>query len=284
MAEHSAAAGMCACPDGLFLTPELFDEFLDGLQRKSRTPDTLLTYRRSLNLLYEYLQEEKLLCRGTLDTWRNHLLESGYAPRTVNRCISAANSLLEYCGRRELQAPAPLKLERAVQPELTRSEYLRLLSTARTLGWERVYLLVKVFGSMGLTLRELPRLTVEAVKEGRLYLSGLVLHIPACLQKELLDFADRKGVMAGPLFVTRSGTPIRRTTVTAYIQRLARDACVPPEKCNPRCLRKLYLTTQENIRSNLSLLIEQAHDRMLETEQLAIGWKDTWAAAVEVMD
>lgn len=284
MAEHSAATDMYVHPDGLSLTPELFDEFLDGLRRKGRTPDTLLTYRRSLNLLYGYLQEEKLLCHGTLEAWRNHLLESGYAARTVNLCISAANSLLEYCGRRELQVPAPLKPGQAVQPELTRSEYLRLLSTARILGWEQVYLLVKVFGSTGLTLQELPRLTVEAAKEGRLSLSGLVLHIPACLQKELLDYAERKGIAAGPLFVTRCGTPVRRTTVTTYIQRLARDACVPPEKCNPRCLRKLYLATQENIRANLSLLVEQAHDRMLETEQLTIGWKNTWAAAGEVMN
>lgn len=284
MAEHSMAADMSACSDGLPLTPELFDEFLDGLRRKGRTPDTLLTYRRSLNLLYGYLGEEKLLCHGVLEAWRNHLLESGYAPRTVNLCISAANSLLEYCGRRELQVPSPLKPEHAAQPELTRSEYLRLLSTARILGWERVYLLIKVFGSTGLTLRELPRLTVEAAKEGRIHLSGLTLHIPACLRKELLDYAERKGVSSGPLFVTQCGTPVRRTTVTTYIQRLARDACVPPEKCNPRCLRKLYLTTQESIRANLSLLVEQAHDRMLETEQLSIGWQETRAAAGEVMD
>lgn len=283
MAEH-AAADTRFSQESLPLTPELFDEFLSSLRQKGRTPDTLLAYRRSLNLLYQSLRGEKLLCRSTLNAWRDQLLASGYAPRTVNLCISAANSLLEYCGRRELQVPSPLKPEQAIQPELTRSEYLRLLSAARVLGCEQVYLLVKVFGSTGLALQELPRLTVEAAQAGRLYLSGLVLHIPVCLREELLDYAARKGVAAGPLFVTRSGTPIRRTTVTTYIQRLARDACVPPEKCNPRCLRKLYLATQENIQSNLSLLAEQAYERMLETEQLAIGWKDTPAPAGKVMD
>lgn len=271
MMEYGAAA--------LPLTPKLLDAFLDSLRQKGRTPDTLLTYRRSLELLYAYLGEEKLLRRGTLETWRSHLLEQGYAARTVNLCISAANSLLAYCGRRELQVPSPLKPEQAAQPELTRNEYLRLLSTARVLDWEQTYLLIKVFGSTGLALQELPRLTVEAAREGRLPLPGSVLHIPVCLREELLSYAERAGILSGPLFVTQTGSPIRRTTVTTYIQRLARDARVPPEKCSPRCLRKLYLTTQESIRANLSLLVEQAHDRMLETEQLSIGWEDPRSAA-----
>ena len=49
-----------------------------------------------------------------------------------------------------------------LQPELTRTEYLRLLQTARALGRERVYLLVKLFGTTGLTVQELEKVTVEA--------------------------------------------------------------------------------------------------------------------------
>ena len=273
MREHSAAAPYVRS-DGLPLTPELLDEFLDSLRRKGRTPETLLTYRRNLNLLYDSLSGEKAIHPGTLEAWRRELLAVGYAPRTINLCISAANSLLEYCGRRELQVQEPLKPEQTVQPELSRGEYLRLLSTARALGWERIYLLVKVFGSTGLMIQELPQLTAEAVRNGEVHLSGDVLHIPKCLRQELLSYISRAGILSGPLIVTRSGTPIRRTSVTAYIQRLAHDACVPVEKCTPRCLRKLYLTTRENIRSSLDLLMEQTYDRMLETEQMTIGWKD----------
>lgn len=38
-----------------------------------------------------------------------------------------------YCGHRELQIEKTLKYEYGIQPELTRNEHLRLLSTARTL-------------------------------------------------------------------------------------------------------------------------------------------------------
>ena len=81
--------------------------------------------------------------------------------------LAAANGLMTYLGHRELQAtaalPPPAEGER---PELTRGEYLRLLSTARVLEKERLYLLVKVFGSTGLSVGELPRLTAEAL-DGR---------------------------------------------------------------------------------------------------------------------
>ena len=89
MTEHSAAAPYVRS-DGLPLTPELLDEFLDSLRRKGRTPETLLTYRRNLNLLYDSLSEEKAIHPGTLEAWRRELLAVGYAPRTINLCISAA--------------------------------------------------------------------------------------------------------------------------------------------------------------------------------------------------
>lgn len=265
-----------ARPDeSLKLQPEMIDSYFESLRRKGRTQATLQTYRRDLDMLYSYLPEDKRIRRGTLEHWRDDLLEGGYAARTVNVCLSAANGLLEYCGRREFQLQEPLKCGNDVQPELTRAEYLRLLSTARLLGKERVYLLVKVFGTTGLTLQELPRLTVQMVESGRLVLSANQLRsIPACLRNELLDYARRNGIQSGPLFVTREGKPIGRSNITAAIQALCAEAQVEREKGTPRCLRKLYQTTQAGIRANMALLLEQAHDRILETEQLMIGWRE----------
>lgn len=262
----------------LTLTPKLIDTFLDILQERGRTPETVRTYRAKLYQLYGWLPEEKRIARGTLEEWRESLLNGGYAARTVNLCISAANSLLEACGRREMQIGKPLELESGIQPELTRNEYLRLLSTARTLGKEREYLMVKVFAATGIGVCDLSRLTVEAAQAGKVTLPNTVLHIPDCLREELLDFAIRRGLASGPLFVSRNGTPYMRTGVTAMIQRLCRDARVPEEKANPRCLRKLYQTTRASIQANIALLVEQSHDRLLETEQLAIGWKSDGAA------
>ena len=74
------------------------------------------------------------------------------------------------------------------------------------------------------------------------------------------------------MFCTRYGKLMDRGNVNVRIQSLSRDARVAPEKCNPRCLRKLCAATQEGIRANLELLAEQTYDRLLETEALTVGW------------
>lgn len=258
--------------EGLVLSPELIQEFLDALAGSGCMADTLTSYRRRLEQLLRYLPEDKRILTGTLEEWRNSMMEQGYSNSTINTCTSAANGLVNYCGHRELQIEKQLKREHGIQPELTRNEYLRLLSTARTLGKEREYLIVKALGSTGVNLQDLPLLTVETAQAGTTVLSGSLLVIPKCLCMELLDYAKRQGIFSGPIFVTRSGNVIQRTNVTKLIQSLCQDAQVEEKKANPRCLKKLYQATRDGIQANLSLLMEQTYDRLLETEQLAIGW------------
>lgn len=259
--------------NSILLSPELIEEYLDALMEKGCTPETLKAYQMKLGQLYQYLPEDKLIQVDTLTQWQTTLVEAGYAPSTVNTCTAAANGLVVYCGHREFQVGKPLKCDYGIQPELTRNEYLRLLSTARMLGKEREYFLIKVLASTGIILRDMPRLTVEAVQDGKIKLHPSTLHIPSCLQKELVDYIHREGLITGPIFVTKSGAPIGRNNITKMIQRLCQDARVSEESATPRCLRKLYQATQASIHGNLSLLVEQAHDRLLETEQLVIGWR-----------
>lgn len=259
--------------NAVLLSPELIEEYLESLQKSGCASETIATYRLKLNRLYQHLPEDKRIRAGTLEAWRRSLLESGYANSTINGCTAAANGLMNFCGHRELQIEKPLKYDYGIQPELTRNEYLRLLSAARTLGKDREYFLIKVFASTGLILHDLPYVTAEAVREGKIKLQSSVLHIPGCLQEELLGYIRREGIAAGPLFVTKTGTPIARNSITKMIQGVCRAACVDEKKATPRCLKKLYQTTRAGIQANLSLLAEQAYDRFLETEQLSIGWE-----------
>lgn len=252
--------------------------YLENMEERGCTPESIKSYRRNLTIFYRFLPPDKRLDRKAIANWRDAMLGQGYMPRTVNNRISSANGFLGYLGLREYQLPGQLKPVDSVQPELTRNEYLRLLSAARALGKERAYLLVKVFAVIGLSVQELPRLTAEAVKDGRVVLTAgrvrRMLHIPDCLKAELLAYIQREGPLTGPVFVTRSGNRLERTNVTASIQQLSRDARVAPEKCNPRCLRKLCQATREGVQQNISLLVDQALDRLLEQEQLTIGWEE----------
>ena len=261
----------------VILTPEEIEGYLAYLRERGRTEGTLRTYRRSLQLLYRALPEDKEIQPDTLLCWQGELVAAGYSPSTVNMCLSVANNFLSHQGLQPFRTPEQLAARDEARPELTRREYLRLLQTARLLGKERLYLLIKLFATTGLTVQELHNVTVEAVREGRVtvYPGGVktLLRFPPCVQEELAGYASRQGVASGPVFVTRTGGLLNRTNVADSIRRLCRDAQVDERKGNPRCLRRLYQETQKGIRDNLALLMEQAYDRMLEEEQLYAGWE-----------
>ena len=105
---------------------------------------------------------------------------------------------------------------------------------------------------------------------------GVAINYNAPTQKEYQEIvrtlAARQGITAGPVFRSRNGQPMRRTQVTGEIRSLCRDARVPEEKGNPRCLRRLWQKTQDAIRISVDQLVVQAFDQMMEAEQFSVGW------------
>ena len=265
---------------GLQIAQDDITEYLRTIEGK-RTQGTIEEYRYSLRLLFEFLPEDKKIRPYTLKAWQQAMIKEGYSYRTINARISAANSFLVFCGRREWRLEKQLEPQAYQQPELTRNEYLRLLQAAKLMGKEREYLLVKLFACTGIAVKDICRVTVEAAQNGEIVVGNKgrrqIIRIPEWLKNELLDFATRKGITSGEIFLTRNGTQMRRTNIADNIRWLCQPAQVPEEKGNPRCLRKLYQDTQESIRKNIEVLVEQAYMRMLESEQLTIGWSESAA-------
>ena len=84
---------------GQALTPEDLPAFFSGLEKKGREASTPEIYRHNMRCFYDSLPADKMVRRGTLDRWREALLEGGYSPRTANVRISVANSLMAFLGR-----------------------------------------------------------------------------------------------------------------------------------------------------------------------------------------
>lgn len=257
---------------GAALAEAKMEGYLEKLAEKGCAPGTLALYRTNIEKFLQWLNGTPL-DPGSATQWRDHLLALGRMPRTVNLQLSPINGLLAHLKLWDYQAPTLLCLEEDAQPELRREEYLRLLAAAKARGNRRVHLAVKVFACLGLNVHELPLLTVEAVASGSVPLAdGPPRSLPRCLQRELEEYIQDMGIPAGPVFITRSGKPMSRTSVTTAIQHLAKSAGVEPEKCNPRCLRKLYLATLQGFQRQVTQLVEQAHNSLVEQEQAVVGW------------
>lgn len=260
------------------LTSEKIEGFLVRLAEKGRGESSLKSYRAVLEQLFHWLPKEKRLSEETGPAWRAWLLEQGLSPVTVNTRISIWNGFVQYLGRKEWQLEKFRLAPSAPQPELTRGEYLRMLSAAKLMDRETSYLLIKVLGGAGVRVQELSQVTVEAVRQGAVKLAHhngrqkRLLRIPELLRGELLGYIERAGLDSGPVFLTPAGKAMPRSRVYYYVNLVSRAAQVPEEKANPRCLWKMYESTQAGIRANIAVLTEQSYQRMLEEEQLAVGW------------
>ena len=276
MAEKSGSAGQ---RNGEIMTPELIRDFIETLRKKNRGKNSLDSYQRILLSIYDWLPEDKTVDGTTGAKRRKWLLEEkGFSHRTVNTQMSALNSFFRYLGHREWQMDEFVRITGDVQPELSRTEYMRLLSAARQMGNEKTYLLIKTMGGAGVRVQEISQVTAEAVRQGSVRLdshNGLrlrMMFIPKVLQKELMEYIEKEQIESGPVFLTRDRKPLSRTTINHYISAVSGEARVDPEKATPRCLWKMYQNVQGGIEENIHVLIRQAYEEMMEKEQMSIGW------------
>lgn len=207
-------------------------------------------------------------------------LEQVYTRSAVNVHLAAANNYFKWCGRYDLlRGHTRVTEEQERSPTLTRTEYLKLLRTARSLGKHRIYLLIKLFATTGVPIQCLNQVTaelVELVKQGSgtlKYRDGAFgFRCPPALQQELLAYMAENGIYRGPVFITRTGQTWNRSNIFRQLHEVCQAAGVPEEKGNPRSLRNLYKATQQQVEDQLAALRQQMYDQMLEMEQEAIGW------------
>lgn len=260
------------------LTRSDIDLYLQDVASRGCKQGTLENYRRSLLNFFDWLPEGKQVSREKVYEYQEYLIGK-YTSRTVNMKMTAINGILGFLDLREYQSTVKVSVDdTAIQPELSRNEYLRMLSAAKAIGDERLYLIIKLFGTTGIAVQEFDKVTVEAVRSGTIITfpnrNRLALRIPACVQSELLEYAKEKGVKSGPIFLTREGRPLGRTTLSNMVPHIARYAKVEENKCTPRCLQKLYAETWDTIKSNVNVMLQMTYDKLLEQEQVIYGWQD----------
>ena len=254
------------------------DLYLQDVASRGCKQGTLENYRRSLLNFFDWLPEGKQVSREKVYEYQEYLIGK-YTSRTVNMKMTAINGILGFLDLRVYQSTVKASVDdTAIQPELSRNEYLRMLSAAKAIGDERLYLIIKLFGTTGIAVQEFDKVTVEAVRSGTIVTfpnrNRLALRIPACVQSELLEYAKEKGVKSGPIFLTREGRPLGRTTLSNMVPHIARYAKVEENKCTPRCLQKLYAETWDTIKSNVNVMLQMTYDKLLEQEQVIYGWQD----------
>lgn len=256
------------------LIPEQITAFERYLRTEERSSGTIEKYLRDVRAFAVWLNG-RIVTKETAAGWKEHLLDRHYAPVTINSMLAAINAFFRFVGWEDCRVKF-LKIQRRMfreaSRELSREEYDRLLSTAHTLGRDRLALLMETICASGIRVSEVRYITVEAARQGQteIALKGKIrtILLPDKLCRKLLKYARHKKIASGEIFRTESGKSLGRRQIWAEMKQLCKYAGVAPSKVFPHNLRHLFATTFYRACRDISRLADVLRHSSIETTRI----------------
>ena len=153
---------------GRKLTEHLIKEFEQHLIQEEKSSITIEKYIRDVQRFRKYINQQ-VITKELVIAYKKYLNDLGYAVRSVNSMLASLNSFLEWNGCTDCKVKS-MKTQRQIycaeEKELTKAEYIRLLSVAKR--QPRLYLILQTICGTGIRVSELSYFTVEAVREGEI--------------------------------------------------------------------------------------------------------------------
>ncbi len=261
---------------GNILTKTEITQFEKHLRMEEKSEATIEKYLRDVTTYMMFLNSNEI-SKETAISYKQHLIESGYAVRSINSIIASLNSLFTFLNRHDCKIKS-IKLQRQIycpeEKELTKAEYIRLVNTAKEQGNERLCLILQTICGTGIRVSELQFITVESVKRGEAVVSlkgkTRSVFIVKELQKKLLRYCREQGIKQGCIFVTRTGKPMSRCNIWREMKKLCADANVNPNKVFPHNLRHLFARVFYNIEKDIAKLADILGHSSINTTRIYI--------------
>ena len=260
----------------LILTKEKIDEFKNYLKLEEKSENTIEKYIRDIKAFRQYIGT-KIVTKELAIAYKENLLSTGYAIRSVNSMIASLNSFFAFrgCGYLKIKT---IKEQRQIfyseEKELTKEEYTRLLNAAENKQNKRLNLILQTICGTGIRVSELKFITVEAVKKGEVFVfckgKRRSVFIVKALQKKLLKYAAKQNIESGCIFITRTGKPVSRSNVWRDMKKLCKDANVNPDKVFPHNLRHLFARVFYGIDKDIAKLADILGHSSINTTRIYI--------------
>ena len=258
------------------ITSSIMENFRLHLVDNEKSPATIEKYLRDVRRFAARIKGQALNRQAVLAY--KAALAAEYAVTSANSMLASLNAFLRFAGWGDL-CVKQFKLQRSAytpaEKELSREEYERLVNTARERGNERLSLMIQTICATGIRVSELQHITAESLQRGeaRVRCKGKtrVIFLVKELRQRLLGYAKRSGIAAGPIFVTRNGTPVSRTAIWRDMKALCRQAGVLPQKVFPHNLRHLFARTFYGIEKDIAKLADILGHSSINTTRIYIA-------------
>lgn len=230
--------------DDFTITEKSISDYIYYLSSEERAPSTIKKYVRDIRTFADFLGGREVT-KELAVAWKEQL-KTDHEAVSVNSMIATLNSFCEFS--KIGVKLKPLKIQKKTflsdEKELTRSDYERLLNTAKMRKNERLCLLIQTIGSTGIRVSELQYITVEAVRQGQAVISNKgkirTVFLSKDLRKILSKYTKKRGIESGRVFITKSGKPLNRSNIWAVMKSLCKLAGVSPTKVFPHNLRRVF--------------------------------------------
>ena len=232
----------------------LFRNYLLGEERSAATIEK---YGRDVLAFLSWLSDREEISKEVVVGYKQAIIGK-YKTTSANSMLVSVNRFLDFIGKKDCQVKL-FKIQRnpfrKKDKELTKEEYNRLILAAKAKSSSRLFLMIQAICSTGIRVSEHRFITREALERGRItiYNKGKerVVFLPKKLNKCLLQYCRQNGIYSGPVFVTKSGTPVNRCNVWAEMKALCKEAGVSPEKVFPHNLRHLFAVTYYRMQKDI---------------------------------
>ena len=249
-------------------------QFADHLREEEKSVATIEKYIRDVTVFQRFLGKD-IISKAKVVNFKQHLVEKGYATRSINSMIASINALLVFLGLADCRAKS-LRLQRetycAEDKELSKAEYLRLLEAAEK--QPQLKLVMETICATGIRVSELRYFTVEAIRQGEVVVKCKSktrnIFIPGKLRKLLLKYAKGNGIKCGSIFLDKAGKPLNRCVIWAQMKRLCSRAGVQTSKVFPHNLRKLFARTFYGIEKDIAKLADILGHSSINTTRIYI--------------
>ena len=257
-----------------YLEAEQMRMFEIELRQEEKSEATVEKYLRDVGAFCRFVRNEEVT-KVMVMAWKKELAEHGYAVRSVNSMLASVNSFLAFLGWQDCRVKS-LRMQRQTysseERELTKAEYLRLLAAAQKK--EQLSLVLQTICGTGIRVSELQYFTVEAVRRGKIVVNckskTRTILVPGKLIKLLLDYAKRKHICGGVIFLNQNGKPLDRSSIWRQMKALCRAAHVQESKVFPHNLRKLFARTFYGMEKDIAKLADILGHSSINTTRIYI--------------
>jgi len=217
------------------LLKTLLPKFIKDLEKKKRSPSTILAYRADLEQLINFVEEKKLpfaneVTQESIEAFRDSLLSQKYTAKTVSRKLNAVKTFFRFLVDQNTIQKDPSENVTHPAIKISTPKFLSSLeySALRDIVREdiRIAAIIELILQTGMRISEVANLKIENIKDKKVIIKAYATQperdVPLNSRaKEAVNlYLKKRNKTDSPyFFVSKNGKPLAVRNIRAAIDR-----------------------------------------------------------------